>query len=43
MLVMFEVSQRSWHMVTEVLSHKGRLSLHGWFHHTACNVSDKVK
>ncbi|VDM09084.1 unnamed protein product [Wuchereria bancrofti] len=43
MLVLFEVSQRSWHMVTEVLSHKGRLSLHGWFHHTACNVSDKIK
>ncbi|MCP9261822.1 2-oxoglutarate and iron-dependent oxygenase domain-containing protein 1 [Dirofilaria immitis] len=43
MLMMFEVSPRSWHMVTEVLSKKGRLSLHGWFHHTVCNVSDKVK
>lgn len=36
-LMMFEVSPRSWHMVTEVLSQKGRLSLHGWFH---CNVYD---
>ncbi|EFO17959.2 hypothetical protein LOAG_10540 [Loa loa] len=43
MLVMFEVSPRSWHMVTEVLSQRGRLSLHGWFHHTGYNVSDKVK
>ncbi|VDK83989.1 unnamed protein product [Onchocerca ochengi] len=43
MLIIFEVSPRSWHMVTEVLAEKERLSLHGWFHHTVCNVSDKVK
>ncbi|KAL3993641.1 Oxoglutarate and iron-dependent oxygenase degradation C-term family protein [Acanthocheilonema viteae] len=43
MLIIFEVSPRSWHMVTEVLSQKERLSLHGWFHHTACNVSDELK
>ncbi|CAG9530498.1 unnamed protein product [Cercopithifilaria johnstoni] len=43
MLIIFEVSQRSWHMVTEVLSQKERLSLHGWFYHTECEVSDKLK
>uniref|UniRef100_A0A0R3RRT4 P4Hc domain-containing protein n=1 Tax=Elaeophora elaphi TaxID=1147741 RepID=A0A0R3RRT4_9BILA len=43
MLMMFEVSPRSWHMVTEVLSRKERLSIHGWFHHTTCNIPDKSK
>ncbi|VDN05176.1 unnamed protein product [Thelazia callipaeda] len=33
MLTIFEVSPRSWHMVTEVRCQQERLSLHGWFHH----------
>uniref|UniRef100_A0A915PZV1 Prolyl 4-hydroxylase alpha subunit domain-containing protein n=1 Tax=Setaria digitata TaxID=48799 RepID=A0A915PZV1_9BILA len=43
LLVLFEVSPRSWHMVTEVLSEKRRLSLHGWFHHTAFNIPNEIK
>ncbi|VDK83794.1 unnamed protein product [Litomosoides sigmodontis] len=43
MLILFEVSPRSWHMVTEVLSRKDRLSLHGWFHHTVCDIPYKLK
>ncbi|GMS84892.1 hypothetical protein PENTCL1PPCAC_7067, partial [Pristionchus entomophagus] len=33
-LVLFEVSEDSWHRVAEVLSDRRRLSINGWFHST---------
>ncbi|CAL2033349.1 hypothetical protein CAEBREN_24518 [Caenorhabditis brenneri] len=33
-LILFEVSQTSWHRVAEMLSEEPRLSINGWFHST---------
>lgn len=42
-LLMFQVSERSFHQVAEVLSHdKRRLSLHGWFHGEPLESSPQV-
>uniref|UniRef100_A0A1I7TSM4 uS12 prolyl 3-hydroxylase n=1 Tax=Caenorhabditis tropicalis TaxID=1561998 RepID=A0A1I7TSM4_9PELO len=33
-LILFEVSQTSWHRVAEMISEEPRLSINGWFHST---------
>ncbi|VDN23152.1 unnamed protein product [Gongylonema pulchrum] len=42
-LLLFPVSPRSWHMVTEVTSQKERISLHGWFHSDVCVTAERAK
>lgn len=32
--MLFEVSEKSWHRVAEMLSEEPRLSINGWFHST---------
>lgn len=33
-LILFEVSEKSWHRVAEMVSNEPRLSINGWFHST---------
>ncbi|KAF1766120.1 hypothetical protein GCK72_006076 [Caenorhabditis remanei] len=33
-LILFEVSEKSWHRVAEMISEEPRLSINGWFHST---------